>query len=798
MKKLIGKRITALVLCMLMLAMTVPCFAADAAAEYISYSDNFESYSDENPFKLETWSYDAAHPGSAYWYISGGSLSDNDSMEVIGEAGNKVLKLTNNLKAADGETADAANLPQVYFRMPKAINGIVDVSYKLKIETENKYLDWGNNFFAALCDVGGEIGASVGVHTPGLYIPDFGSGSVAFDNTYADGAWHVFNITLDYNAKKYTVSFDGAKSNEYDLTKDDLRTLSFQFKQAQQMSVYIDDVTVNQTSFAAPKLISSSIKNGAKGISQASGTFTFDFNDAMSEESLSGIKLYKGTEKGTLVATTASVSGTKVTVNHPTLATGSLYTLVIPNTVKSAYGVAFSGETITFTTKAASLDVNIDFEDININADGLTEAQRIGALNEAISAKYGITSAYTVNFKQLRWNNDGTSGYDGSNSIWDGIFDGKKNITVEDGKLKLFRSKDCTDNLYYMVNIDPNGADSYKITDGIVDLSFKFNYLTKTASSQLFQFGQDSFKIYLAHGSSSSVYQVGSWGNGGDVTAWKDFTNVETTFNLRFDLTGEKGKVTTTVDGYETLSKTVELTNKEFDRVLFYIDKNTENDVTFTLDDISIKHIPQPTFVSSVANGAENVSAVDGIDVTFNAIMSGIEGITLKDSDGNAANFSGALDKTGYKYLLKFKEPLKANEKYTLSIPELTSADGLKSTAQTIEFKTEAKVPDLYVSNYEITGAESIEAKEAISVSAEFRNRGENVLNAWLGIALYSADNKLLKVAYAEKDIAGGNNPQTVEAELITPDEVADGAFIKIFAWNGADLMKPVKTVITD
>lgn len=806
MKKQICKRITASILCMLMLALTVPCIASAETAKTV-WNETFEGYTADNPFVLENGNQDASYQNKTYWYRVG-DLSANDSISVVSYEGSNVLKFTNNTKAADGETADNTTLPKVYFRMPSKITGVVEVSYQLKVDTEDNKLSWGNNFFAALCENGALEGARIGKHETGLFIPIYSvtNTTPAFDNTYADGEWHYFKIILDYNNMKYTVTVDQTTSAEYMLAKEDVRTLEFRYGDSSDFTVYMDDLKVEQKSFAAPKLSSSSVSNGATGVSAAGGSITFNFSDAMDLTTAQNIKLYKGSESGTLVTgTTVSVSENIVTLSYPKLDNSTLYTVVIPGTVKSANDVAFAGEVISFVTKSAGLDVNIDFENISVDTTGLNSVQKIGALNEAISKKYGITSSFSNNWQQIRYDDpdaETMGGYNASHSKWNDVnLNGKASISVENGRLKLFRSKDYTQaGVYYALFVDPNymGDATQKIEDGIVNLSFDLEYETKPKSSQFIQFNQDSFKIYLAHGSTTSVYQVGSWGSGGDVSLWKDYTNVKTHFDLKFDLTGDTGTVTTAVDGYAT-PKTVNLTNKLFDRVLFYIDQNTSNDVTYYLDNIKISQIAQPTVDVSVADGAADVSTVDNIGLTFNALMKedDIKNITVKDSGGSSAVFSLVSDFTGYKYSMRFHEPLKTSTAYTITIPELTSKDGLKTAAKTITFTTAASKPDLYISSYAVTGADALEANGTVKVEAVFNNSSDAALNAWLGIALYSASDELLKIGYNDAEVVNGT-PQTVEASFTVPADIADGAYIKIFAWNGADLLKPIRTVITD
>lgn len=799
MEKTLGKRTMSSVLAVLMIALMLPGNILAANCSLYEYTQNFNNTADfEN---MPTWN----SSNDDLLYASGFASTDAyGAQEGAGADGSAAFKL-------HYDPAVYAKVGTLFYKIENAITGIVEISADMKFVTADGSAETGNanGLLQAMTQTGSTFR---GMSTNGgiLYAQNANALDRKLSDSYADGKWHNVKWVINTATGEWSITYtdtvvdgEAKESVTVNYTEPNLknvRIVGFRPVFSTACDMYIDNFSVKQLSHGEFVLNSSSIADGARGAALSAGSVSFNFSDCVDETSARDVKMYRGTQNGTELETTIDVNDNICTLSYPELDETTLYTIVIPSTVKSTCGTEFEGKTISFKTKRSGLDINIDFE--GITAQGETEAQRIGYLNKAIADKYGVTSAYAVNYKQLRYTDadeETLSGYNGLHSSWNNVFDGKKNITVEDGKLKLFRSKDCTDSLYYIVYIDPTGAENYKITDGIVNLSFTYEALTKPASTQLFQFGENNrnFKIYLAHGSSSSVFQVGSWGNGGDITSWADFTGRELKFNLKFDFTGEKGRVTTSVEGYENLAKTVELDKKEFDRILFYVDKNESNDVTYTLDDIKISEIKTPQAVCSVADGAEGVSTADNIDITFNTIMSDVTGITLKDEEGNDAAFKLAAGNTGYKYSLRLTEPLKASTKYTVYIPELTSADGLKTAAQAINFTTSAYVPELYISDYTITGTDAIEANGVISVSADFNNTGDNGVKAWLGAALYSADGKLLKIGYAEKTVEKGT-PQTLTAAFTVPETVGKGAYINIFAWDKTSIIEPVRAVITD
>ena len=122
--------------------------------------------------------------------------------------------------------------------------------------------------------------------------------------------------------------------------------------------------------------------------------------------------------------------------------------------------------------------------------------------------------------------------------------------------------------------------------------------------------------------------------------------------------------------------------------------------------------------------------------------------------------------------------------------------DNITVTNVTSDDTFGAFVTDCKVTNGYDTEITSIGANEHICVDAKYVNGGNSAMNdAFLCIALYDADDRLLTVGASEENIAVGEI-KSMSLDFKTPDDLASGAYVKVFVWKSSNALNPIQNEI--
>lgn len=579
-------------------------------------------------------------------------------------------------------------------------------------------------------------------------------------------------LLLDYNEGKYTIS-SGEKSvtESVAITKFDFAATIFtagglaSSTAIDDITMYLDNYTVRQISLKPPKLSSASI-DGKRGVGlMDDAVLTYDVNiDADSPVS----QIYYESASGATTAAAAVVAENTVTVRpQMPLAAGTSYTLVVPAGAVKADEADAEAANISFATKRFAADRLDAFFDFN----NFQEGDNAGVIVPYIKDKSNYL--YQDNTLSSSWAN--VKGTNIEYASQAGGVTETDNIVIENGMMAI-KSQDAANWMRFKTN--------QPITSGKVRVRYDFSFGTVNGSGFIME-TDTGMGIYIDKNSTEQTQKVGFYYGGAWQSTLTSTAVANKVYSVEFNYDLTNGTGTVTFDG-NTFNGT--LTSNSFQYMQLKCPTSLEK---LSIDNLSVEHLAVPTAVCSVVNGAEEVSTVGDIRVDFNSPMTdaNMQNITLKTGD-TAAPATIVPDADGYGCTVKLTAPLETQTSYTLTVPAMTDANGSQMTAQTIIFTTAATIPEFYISSYNVP---QITAGGSVTASATFNYTGSETAKAWLGMALYSADHRLLKLGYGEYAFTAPG-VQTVSTEaFIVPADQAEGAYVKIFAWkNGLVAMQPI------
>lgn len=710
--------------------------------------------------------------------------------------------------------------------------GIVTVKADLKMTGGGELNGTSNgSIYSTLFGVGNNSWASsLAAHNATNLRPFSFNESTTFSSTFNTDEWCTITGVYDYTAKTITVTYQPkngeARTVSAELTDTEgIKYVSFgaactnielDYNTKADVDLYIDNFSVTQV--LNPEVSSMNVTEGEKGV-YLNKTFSIDFATAIDAATKDNIKLSKA--DGTVVDADVAVSGTNVTLVPKTvLEPLTKYTLTVPNTVTSE-GVAVAAKSVNFYTGRLTKanGYSADFDDFTVE-----ESAGVGAIMNTLN-KSKMTdwkTAIGIGNGDYIWYTGTEGGRDENDANFKykdvaatPMFGGDyNNVSIENGKLKMWRKiaapegQNTTQNGF---RIALNNPDNFEETTGLIesgivnihfdmelDRTFSGWYNTswieiagrdKTVTS-----GDPNRTLFKLNAQNSSLYFQGvNEGDSWNVTQIKsDFVAGSYSFDFEINLdtdtvTVKINDVVCVTDGKINdwpLNALAINHNAEWQKTTKNAD-GTPIEWTMTLDNIAIEPVSAPSVMQTAITGFNKNQVV----VDFDSLMTAPTGEITMTNGTDSVNVSAALADNGYQYILTSESEL-ADGEYTITIPAQTAESGLTSEATTVTYTLQTGGNDkIAISDYNLTGA--VTAGGAVKVSAGFTNKTETAQKPWLGLALYDKDGKLVKVAIGEKELEG-NATATASASFIVPDDIEEGAYIRVFAWEAGANMVPL------
>lgn len=710
--------------------------------------------------------------------------------------------------------------------------GIVTVKADLKMTGGGKLNGTSNgSIYSGLFAVGNNSwGSTLATHNATNLRPFGYNDSTTFSSTFNTDDWCTVTGVFDYTAKTLTVTYqpkDGeAQTASTEITDTEgIKYVSFgaactnielDYDAKSDVDLYIANFSVTQV--LNPEVSSMNVANGEKGV-YLNKTFSIDFATAIDADSAKNITLNKA--DGTVVDADVTANGTNVTLAPKALLEPlTQYTLSVANTV-TASDVAVVAKSVSFYTGrlVKANGYSADFNDFTAE-----ESATVGAIMNTLN-KSKMTdwkTAIGIGSGNYIWYTGTEGGRDENDANFKykdaaatPMFGGDYNkVSIENGKLKMWRKiaapegKNTTQNSFRIALNDPNDFEQTAglIESGIVNIHFDME-LDRTFSSwyntswieiagrdKTVTSGDPSKTLFKLNAQNSNLYFQGA----DEGTSWNakliksDFAAGSYSFDFEINLdtdtvTVKINDVACVTDGKINdwpLNALAINHNATWQNVTTNAD-GTPIEWTMTLDNIAIEPVAAPSVLQTAITGFNKNQVV----VDFDSLMTAPTGDITMTKGSDSVAVTAALADNGYQYILKSEAEL-ADGDYIITIPSQTAASGLTSEATTVTYTLKTGGNDtIAISDYNLTG--TVTAGSAVKVSAGFTNKTETAQKPWLGLALYDKDDKLVKVAIGEKDLTG-NETATASASFIVPDDIEEGAYIRVFAWEAGANMVPL------
>lgn len=545
-------------------------------------------------------------------------------------------------------------------------------------------------------------------------------------------------------------------------------------------SCYYDNIRVEQV--AAKKIdpeVTSSVADGTAGVALDS-ELTLSFNQAMQADTLSGITL-KEKATGASVAVQVKSDDTKTVTVAPTDILKGLteYELTVPATVKTKDGQNMTETSFSFATTA--LPEFYLHENFNTMGN-LINAGQVGDYFNKVS-KGG------KDFRFLLVKTQET----GSNQVW--LYDTasynssytnenfRVQVTSENGQLKIVNSGVQNSKNHFLRIEYPGAADVSK--DTAVNTKASISTIEKV-KMDVTSDKWNNFMFYTSDGATSVMGYSGlkisdAAGYNGTEKTIGTFDGKKHTLEVVTDY--QANKKWAYWDGVKTEVIDIAANKSTNGKLNFYIYDTTEE--TLYLDNLSVSELARPEVqeIGTVKSG-------NSLVLTFNTPIEAIpEGLTVKDSSGNAVNGNWTADATKSKWT--FSGTLTTGS-YTVTVPTtVTSLDGVSPLEEkTATFAVAADVKDI-TADYKIldvNGAEltALPASGSINITADVRNNSGEAKTPFIGAALYDSEGKLLRLAYSNETIPA-------IGKVINFKVSAEGAAkLKIFTWSDLTGLQPL------
>lgn len=786
------KRTLSALMAMLMLFSLLPMSAAaltkgENADGLFCMEETFESLTegtlDFDKLKIDNGCYIAKHWDYDNSYMDWQLVNENGNMVLKSKAQTKTVDEATELDGTHGGCF-IVNFPDI-----KAQGGVWELSFDYKQAGIDSYYDSAN--FSAF---GGFNKYMLRTNKLGNNFNGYGEYANSLDLTNWVRITTVFafnndkivlkELDLSDSSAEWVVLDDAKQLSAY-ITDSTLKSWNLSQLYAKNDAVkdascYYDNIRVEQV--AAKKIdpeVTSSVADGTAGVALDS-ELTLSFNQAMQADTLSGITL-KEKATGASVAVQVKSDDTKTVTVAPTDILKGLteYELTVPATVKTKDGQNVTEKSFSFATTALpSFYLHENFNTMG----NLTNAGQVGDYFNKVSQggkdfRFLLVKTQETGSNQV-WLYD-TASY--NNSYTNENF--RVQVTSENGQLKIVNSG-VQNSKYHFLRIEYPGAAGVS-KDTAVNTKASISTIEKVkldATSDEW----NNFMFYTSDGATSVMGYSGlkisdAAGYNGTEKTIAPFDGKKHTLEVVTDY--QANKKWAYWDGVKTDVINIAANKSTNGKLNFYIYDATEE--TLYLDNLSVSELARPEVqeIGTVKSG-------NSLVLTFNTPIEAIpEGLVVKDSTGNAVTGGWTADATKSKWT--FSGTL-AIDSYTVTVPKtVTSLDGVSPLEEkTASFTVAESVKDITASYkiLDVNGAEltALPASGSINITADVRNNSGAEKTPFIGVALYDAEGKLLRLAYSNETIPA-------IGKVINFKVSAEGAAkLKIFTWSDLTGLQPL------
>ncbi|MBQ3554432.1 MAG: Ig-like domain-containing protein [Clostridia bacterium] len=606
------------------------------------------------------------------------------------------------------------------------------------------------------------------------------------------------SLTFDVDAKTVTGSYAGGEAKTVAWNASKFRVFTFQLSNSvitgadaqEELKYAVGNFTYARIRGEAPTM-TSSMENGATGVG-LNPTITLTMSSAIDATGNDLSKIVLTDNVGNTVETSKTISGSSVIVAPVnSLAEATAYTLTVGADAVKVLNAGNAEAAYSFTTeKTAPGKINfaMNFDNFEEGVGAGTVAAYIKSDSNYGGSEYTFVSGYTSFGGVAVENANGEN-----TAITNGTIDADDYIKVENGVLHI-KSTTTANSVVFRLNTPTGSSTRNSFNSGYLRVKFNMGFkYNPSSSSSLATIGNNwYYPASISGGKGRIAFAAASW----LATAQVDTqANMEAAPMYEYELLIDLDNKTVATEYAGIASYTADTTHnaavgQAFDQISFSCPTNIGD---LYLDNFSVQHIDTPAITASVADEAENVSTASPIQLTSPIAVADSywDGVTLVGATSGDADFTIVPDGTGYGAKLKINTALGTNEDYTLSYPAVTNEGilDIDMAADSITFTTSATAETLYVSDYTIP---AVAAGQNMAASATFGYAGSGSQTVMVGFGLYGAGDVLLKAAYTEYTFTEAGS-QTVTANFTAPNEIAPGAYVKVFAWKGGvAAMQPI------